>query len=198
MSNNKNNVSVGKPKVGGAIYRAPSGTTLPTDATTALDAAFGDPLGYISDDGVQNSISRTSQKIRAWGGDTVLSTQTEKTDTFKFTLIESLNPDVLKTVHGDSNVTGSLNSSGGLAVTVDGSDDTEHVYVVEQELNGNIKFRIVIPAAKVSEIGDITYKDDTAIGYPVTLTALPDSDENYHYEYRAGATGATGATGSTS
>ena len=30
-------VTVSKPKVGGAVYRAPLGTTPPTDATTALD-----------------------------------------------------------------------------------------------------------------------------------------------------------------
>ena len=33
-------VTVSKPKVGGAVYRAPLGTTPPTDATTALDKAF--------------------------------------------------------------------------------------------------------------------------------------------------------------
>ena len=34
---NVENVTTGKPKVGGAVYRAPVGTTLPTDATTALN-----------------------------------------------------------------------------------------------------------------------------------------------------------------
>ena len=34
------NVTAGKPAVGGAIKSAPIGTVLPTDATTALDEAF--------------------------------------------------------------------------------------------------------------------------------------------------------------
>ena len=40
MANNASNVAAGKPKIGGAVYRAPSGTAVPTDATTALTAAF--------------------------------------------------------------------------------------------------------------------------------------------------------------
>ena len=30
--NNKDNITIGRPKVGGAIYFAPAGSTLPTDA----------------------------------------------------------------------------------------------------------------------------------------------------------------------
>ena len=43
---NVDNVSTGKPKITGAVYRAPLGTALPTDATTALSGAFVD-MGYI-------------------------------------------------------------------------------------------------------------------------------------------------------
>ena len=44
MANNKANVTTGKPKVGGAVFRAPVGTTLPTDASTALNSAFKEQL----------------------------------------------------------------------------------------------------------------------------------------------------------
>ena len=79
MANTVSNVTAGKPKIGGAVFRAALGSTLPTDATTALDAAFKS-LGYCSEDGVTNSNSPDSTDIKAWGGDTVLNIQESKDD----------------------------------------------------------------------------------------------------------------------
>jgi hypothetical protein len=173
------NVSAGKPKVTGAIFIAPTGTTLPTDSTTALNSAFVE-LGYASDAGVVNSESRETETIKAWGGDTVLKPFTGKEDTFQFTLIEALNVNALKLVYGDSNVTGDL--TNGISIKSAAEDLDYHSFVIEMVLNGAVK-RIVIPSAKVTEVGDITYADGEAIGYDTTLSAVPDAAGGTHYEY---------------
>ena len=158
------NVTAGKAKVGGAVSRAPLGTTLPTTASAALGDAFAN-LGYISDTGLVNSGAITNTAIKAWGGDTVLNIQTDKADTFQFTLIEALNIDVLKTIFGDENVSGTL--ATGITVNVNSDEQEDAAWVVDMAMrNGAVK-RIVIPVGKITAIGDVTYSDNAAVGYQV-------------------------------
>lgn len=174
------NVSVGKPKTSGAIFRAPLGTTLPTDAISTLDNAFVE-LGYVSDDGVVNANTPESEKIKAWGGDTVLTPLTEKEDEFSVTLLEVLNADVLAAVYGADHVTGTL--ATGITVEATSDESEEAVWVVDMIMRGGVLKRFVIPDGKISDMDDITYKDDEAVGYALTITALPDSEGVTHYEY---------------
>ena len=101
------NVSTGKPKVGGAIYRAPLGTALPTDA----------------------------------------------------------------------------NLEKGLTVKANGKELDAGVWVIDMIMRGGILKRVVIPNGTITEVGDVTYADESAVGYEVTVTAVPDSAGNTHYEY---------------
>lgn len=186
---NTNYVSTGKPKVAGAVYRAPKGTTLPTSASASLNGAFVD-MGYISEDGVTNSNSPSSEKIKDWGGQTVLVVVTEKPDTFKLTFIEALNSNVLETVYNLANVTVD-GVNGTITVNANNAEPEECCYVIDTVMRGGALKRIVIPCGALSEIGDIVYKSDEAVAYEVTLDALPDSSGNSHYEYIQLATGTT-------
>lgn len=183
MGNTASNVSVGKPAIGGAVFRAPLGSTLPTSPDTALDEAFA-CLGYISQDGVTNSQARETSETVAWGGDVVLNPQTKKTDTYKLTFIESLNIEVLKVAYGDSNIEGT-SLTDGITVKANSKELDHAAWVIDRIYNDGTKSRTVIPDGQPTAVDDITYKDDDPVGFPVTITANPYSsfDGDTHREY---------------
>lgn len=183
MAQTVGNVTAGKPDTGGAVWRAAKGTAAPTNASSALADAFK-ALGYISEDGMTNSNSPSTTDIKAWGGDVVASLQDEKPDEFKCTFIEALNVEVLKAIYGGANVTGSLEEST-LKVEATSDEQEEAVWVCDMILNGGIKKRIVIPHGRISEIGEVVYKDNEVTGYEVTIKALPDTNGKTHYEHYA-------------
>lgn len=177
--NEKNNVGTGKPKIGGAVWCAPLGTTLPTDAVSELDAAFK-CLGYISEDGVKHEFKKDYDKIKAWGLDTVSVALKEWDDTIKFVLLEVLNTDVMKLVYGPDNVTGDLDS--GVTVKMNGDPSEPCSIVIEKIING-VLARDVIPFTQVTAVAEVSYKDTDAVGYDTTMTNMPDAEGNAHYEY---------------
>lgn len=180
-NNNTLNVTTGKPKVGGAIFVAPHGTALPTDATTTLNVAF-ENVGFISEDGVVNANTFNSEDIKDWGGSNVMSIEDDFNDKFRFTMMETLNTTVMKIVYGDANVSGA-SLAAGVTVSAKAGAKADRSWVIEMVQRDNVLKRIVIPDAKLTELQEIAYTNDDATGYSVTLTAYPDGSGATHYEY---------------
>lgn len=179
--NNAKNVSFGKPKAQGAVFVAPAGTPVPTNATTALNAAFQN-MGYVSEDGLVNSIEVDTEQINAWGGDLVLVGQTNFMETFMVNLIET-NVEALKTFYGAGNV---VQSGTSITITQNSAQLPNVVVVFELVLTGGRIKRIVIPNAQiVDRSGEITYVDGEPIAYPALFQAYPDANGNSHVEYIA-------------
>lgn len=104
MPNSSANVVAGSPLATGGVLIGPLSTAAPTSAKGSLAAGFVG-AGYIGEDGLTETNERSSDNIRAWGGDTVKVVQTEHDISYSFMFLETLNSDVLKAVYGDSNVT---------------------------------------------------------------------------------------------
>ncbi|MFO6164253.1 hypothetical protein ACLBVH_32890, partial [Pseudomonas aeruginosa] len=88
-----------------------------------------------------NTNTPTTENIKAWGGDIVANVQTEKEDTFGYTLIEAININVLKKIYGENNVEGTLET--GITIKANSEELQEQTVVVDTILKGGILKRIV-------------------------------------------------------
>lgn len=163
--------------VTGALYVAPTGTTAPTDLG-AWGVGWVD-LGYISDDGVTESLNEDRQDFTPWQSAVPIRTEvTSSVMTFSATLWESKAATVslfYRVAEDDMTVTGttpneivSFNQAGKPA------RDTRAFGI--DVIDGTYHRRIVLPFAEITERGDVSYKSDTLIGYEVTITAYPGTD----------------------
>lgn len=180
---NTANVSAAEPRVAGAIYRAPITATAPESALQELTAEF-ETLGYISEDGYSNNNSRSSTPFKDWSGTEIDSVQTEKTDRFKYKMLEILKKVVNQEIFGDENVTGDIDTE--MVAKANAKELPEHMYVIDVIMKGGYIRRTVIPKGKVTEIAEISYKKNELAGFEVTISAFPsDAEGNTHFEYTA-------------
>lgn len=151
------------PADGAAVFAAPLGTPLPTSATASLNAAFVD-LGWVSEDGVTNTITRDVTRHKSWGGETVKTTQDNYTETLRFALLES-SANVFDVVYGSDNVT-----TSGDAITVDHSSlQLSRQSFVVDFIDGDKVGRIVVKEGLVTEVGDIRYSHKDMTMYDLTV-----------------------------
>lgn len=173
MPNNPKNVVAGVPLSTGGVLIAPLGTALPADESAAPVAAFVS-AGYIGEDGLTETIERSTDKVKAWGGDTVKVVQTEFGVQYKFTLIESVKKSVLEAVYGPANVTSTAatpSSGAKHAVKIVAAQLPHSAFIFEVK-DGDARIRIVVEDGQITEVGDVTYADEEVIGYEVTVEAF--------------------------
>lgn len=175
-ANDTKNVSYGKFLSGGYFFLAPSGTTLPTDNTTALDAAFLN-MGFLGDDGVNFSDSSSTETAYDANGDSIATSQGEIEKTFTVTFRE-IKKDSLAVLYGSDNVT---DADGKLTVHDKGPNDATYVGVFEIRLKDGRKWRRVVPQCQPGELGDQTIVYNELVGREITMAALLDSTSGSYY-----------------
>ena len=169
---------------GGAIYRAPLGTALPTDATTVLAAAYK-RLGPVSQDGVSPERDTNVEKVKEWNGTTLAQLLTDESRAFTGVLYGVYDEDVLKFVYGEANVTVvAANTTTGTKVTVlDKGGKPDPCVIVLDLWYGAKKLRKVIAYADPVVTGEEPYQKGALTGYQVSIEAITDSAGVRVYEY---------------
>lgn len=166
-TNDSTMVSLGKFKVGGYAYWAPSGTALPTDSTTALPAAYK-LLGYLSEDGLTNTTDTDTTEIKDANGNTVMKVITSYAESYQFALLEVLRAEAAKLRYNSDAVTGTDKS---MTIKHQMPSDEDFVLVFEIAMSGDVKDRLVIGDATRAEFGDRQVHAGDAQVYDVTVSA---------------------------
>ncbi|GDY90076.1 tail protein [Bifidobacteriaceae bacterium MCC01971] len=166
-TNDSTMVSLGKFKVGGYAYWAPAGTTLPTDSTTALPAAYK-LLGYLSEDGLTNATDTNTTEIKDANGTTVMKVITSYAESYQFALLEVLRVEAAKMRYNSDAVTGTDKS---MTIKHQMPSDEDFVLVFEIAMSGNVKDRLVIGNGTRAEFGDRQVHAGDAQVYDITVSA---------------------------
>ena len=151
----------------GNVYFAPTGSTLPTDIATALDAAFID-AGYISEDGVTFTLGRETEDLNAWQGSKVRVLTTGEPKTIEFTLMQS-NKENIPFILGGGTISGAA-SEYKYTPPAKGTN-TERAMVVEFT-DGAVTYRYVFPRVQLEGEVSFSLTANGAVEYPTTWGVL--------------------------
>lgn len=178
---NTSEVRVGAPDqlVTGAIKHAPVGTTLPTlssitKAAVTIDQAF---VGneYVSEDGLTLAPSISTTDIKDWSGATVRKVLESFDGTLSWTMI-STNKNAMEVAFGADHVSSAAATAthgaqvrAGLGAHI--PDAQSWVFLMK---DGDARIVIVVPKGQVTEVGEVTFASNAAVGWEVTLSCYPD------------------------
>lgn len=167
----------------GGVNIAALGSTLPTDATSALDAAFT-PCGYVSEDGVTLAQNYNTVDIKDWSRSTVRTLLDEFTGEISFKFIQT-GYDELCAIFGAENVskTAATALSGEKIKVSIGAHLAKPKCFAFNMKDGDAKVRIVLPNAQAVPDGDVSFVANEAISWGCKLTCNADSNGESIYIY---------------
>jgi len=176
MASNATHARVG---ITGAIYAAPLGSTAPTDATSALAAAYLD-MGYISEDGIEEAWDDSVSRFVAWQSATVIrSAVTDSVGTLKLTMLETKKT-TLEAFYRGSTIT--TPSAGNYKLAIKPLVSAPKAWVFDV-VDGARLIRTYIGNGEITERGSVMWANGEMAMYPVTLTFYPDANGDLAVKY---------------
>jgi hypothetical protein len=159
----------------GAIWKAPAGTTLPTDSTSALNAAFVN-LGYVSEGGFTLANDLKTKEINAWQTiEVVRLINTAMSRSISFEALESNNKTVALAWGGATITAG---SAGAYTIDIPDPSLTQEFILVVDWNDGSTSQRIIIKRAALKNLPKVKFTRQDAISYSLEISALVPTDNS--------------------
>jgi hypothetical protein len=177
-------IAAPSPKVTGGVFFAPFGTTLPTDSTTALAAAFL-TLGRVEQNGIERTEDRPEGKQYDWGGRLIAILQDHYGLQLKFKLLQMMDANVQSAAHGKANVTVTPpTATTGTLITaqINGNLLDTGIFVFDAYYQ-KMTARLVLPYARPTTVAGPKWSHKELATFDMTVEALPDDTNNFAYEY---------------
>lgn len=171
-------------KTTGAVAVAPIGTTAPTDARTALPNTWTSG-GYIDENGIALSISKSFTTIKDWAMSVVRKALTDFDGTIALSFLQ-VDEFAAQRVLGTANVTKTAaNTTHGeqlkLGVGPDVAPAEAWCFSMK---DGNRRVRVYIPNGQITEIsGDVSFTPGAANIWPCTLSCYDDGTGHSIYVF---------------
>lgn len=180
-------VSIAQPIEGGAAWVCfDDDPAYPTDAVTPMkDLPGWHSLGELSTNGFTESKSVSSDPKRGWHNTVLLTSESERTETYKAEFLEYVRASVAMLRHGVDNV--EVNEDGSWSHLKHGAtaNQTPAFVFDELESNGHLH-RTLVKRASGTEFDDVGHAFGDLIYYGMTFTALePKGGGSAIEEWRA-------------
>lgn len=172
--NNTDYVSTGKGVAGGyyLVVEKPSTAaaldTLIASLLSSSDRPTGAVnLGYITSDGVTESISKSSTVETDMNGDPIITTGSDRTETWRMRFAEVKRKAVLELMYGAGNVS---ESSGKIVAWHSNVDLPEMVHILDLVLKDGSRARRCMPQGQLTELGDLSINSTSILGRETTVS----------------------------
>lgn len=158
----------------GAVAVAPEGTAMPTDARTALTSAWDDS-GYVSEDGLSVTITRSTTPIRDWSKAAVRNLLTEFGGAIAVAFLQ-VDEFAAKRMFGDGNVTvtAATKTTGEVIKISIGAELPPIEAWCFSMKDGDARIRALVPRGQMTDVNQIDFKPDAGNVIGGTLTAYDD------------------------
>lgn len=175
---NPQNVLIGAPdRTVGYCLSGPITAALPT-STKAPTTGLTDN-GYLTEDGLTITNSRTIETIKDWNLEDVRAMLTEQASTIKFAFLE-VNINTLREYFGEENVD---DTGDEIVIRINASTIKPRAWVWNLK-DGDEKIRIVVPTATISNQEDLVFVKSDAIKLGLELTPTADAAGEKVYIYK--------------